>query len=762
MSKYPNLKINGRLFPTWVLSNFKKYQLPEIVRNEDEDPCHVKTKLGLRLYQRFISSFLDFKSPYKDMLIYHGLGSGKTATAINVYNMLYNYTPGWNVFVLLPSSLRGTWIEELKKWLQKDEKDERFNNIHFIHYNSPYADRDFLNAIKQSDGSKKSMYIFDEAHNFIQNVYHNINSRTGKRAHVIFDYIVQDKKENISSRVLLLSGTPAVNNPFELALIYNILRPGIFPMNENKFNEIYMSMGKYKILNPEKKNMFQRRIIGLTSYYIGSTPDLFATKRMLFKDIIMEPYHQETYEHFEYIEDKLEKARAARRSTQGSVYRTYTRQSSNFVFPNISTKVNGEMRPRPNQFRISEREASKIQEGREQMKKSGDEKIMLVSQYLAEIERFLRELNEYWDQLSKDDNKSGITLEKDVEIFKKDYKMKFREFMDGHKNKSSLLKSMYASSCKMTAICFNIFRSKGPAIVYSNYVKMEGLEVFKIYLKYFGYSGLMEKGGADFLKYTEYHGGIKNREDREKNRVAFNEKDNIFGKKIKIIMISPAGSEGISLMNVRQVHILEPYWHEVRIEQLIGRAVRACSHKDLPMNERTVDIFRYKAVRKNKKMSTDEKMEEIAFDKKKLIASFLDTIKEVAVDCELFKHHNMMDQKYKCFKFNQDILFNKYIGPAYKEDIYYDTKIDNGLNSTKSVVRKIKVVKVKAVKRLQDDSYSDPVYYWYDENAGVIYDYELDFPIGKVQKDKNNIPERLDKDTYIISKEIPVPMLARV
>ena len=50
-------------------------------------------------------------------------------------------------------------------------------------------------------------------------------------------------------------------------------------------------------------------------------------------------------------------------------------------------------------------------------------------------------------------------------------------------------------------------------------------------------------------------------------------------------------------MNVKQVHVLEPYWNEVRIEQVIGRAVRQCHHKDLPLKERTVDVFRYKMIR---------------------------------------------------------------------------------------------------------------------------------------------------------------------
>ena len=98
----------------------------------------------------------------------------------------------------------------------------------------------------------------------------------------------------------------------------------------------------------------------------------------------------------------------------------------------------------------------------------------------------------------------------------------------------------------------------------------------------------------DNLRYTEFHGNI-DKKDRERNRLTYNMTNNLRGTQIKIIFIGPAGTEGISLSNVRQVHILEPYWNEVRIKQLIGRALRACSHKDLPMEERVVDIFRYKS-----------------------------------------------------------------------------------------------------------------------------------------------------------------------
>ena len=48
-SKYIDLKINGRLFPSWVLTNFKQYKLPEIVRKEGEDPCKITEKRELFL-----------------------------------------------------------------------------------------------------------------------------------------------------------------------------------------------------------------------------------------------------------------------------------------------------------------------------------------------------------------------------------------------------------------------------------------------------------------------------------------------------------------------------------------------------------------------------------------------------------------------------------------------------------------------------------------------------------------------------------------
>ena len=79
----------------------------------------------------------------------------------------------------------------------------------------------------------------------------------------------------------------------------------------------------------------------------------------------------------------------------------------------------------------------------------------------------------------------------------------------------------------------------------------------------------------------------------------------------------------------------------------------------------------------------------------------------------------------------------------------------------------IKVLKIKAVKLLSDpDSenpeYSKPDTYWYYSKSGVVYDHELHYPVGKVAVDENNLPVKIDKDTYVIDYVIPIPMIEEV
>lgn len=780
-NKYIDLKVNGRLFPTWILANFNKYYLEEL--KTGGDPCNESFELKLRKYQLFVSQYLDFRSPYHDILLFHGLGSGKTSTAINIYNVLYNYTPGWNVYILLKATLeKSTWAgenNELSKWLEKNEVEFRLKNIQFIHYDAPNAHTVFLEKVKQADTSKKSIYIFDEAHNFIRNVHSNISTSKGKRAQTIYDYIIQDKKENPDTRVILISGTPAINNPYELGLLFNLLRPNAFPKSETDFNNLFINTVGYPSLNRKKKNLFQRRIMGLVSYYHGSTPDFFARLDQVSVNVPMSKYQIEIYNYYEEIEKKIEEQTKGDKGSK--IYKSYTRQSSNFVFPQINQKVNGEGRPRPGKFRLSERDAEKLQEGRLGKLTSDNPKLIAANNYREAINEYITTLIKFFDQANADDKKNGHTITDDLNTFiekyyknninnesrydekGKKYHSQFDEFVKKESKKSSLFDKMFNSSAKMLNIIFNIMYSPGPTLVYSNYVMIEGLEVFKIYLQYFGFYNFTDTKQiiSNKLGFVEYHGNI-DQDDRRKNMTVYNAPTNMYGQQIKIMLISPAGAEGLSLENVRQVHIMEPYWNEVRISQMIGRAIRFCSHKKLKPEDRVVQAFRYKSINEfSNKICTDQYIEEVAKTKDGLIQSFFDAMKEVAVDCELNKNHNKFGQDYKCFKFDEPSLFDKQIGPAYKDDIQDDLRMDNGSNSENSVNLRVKVVKIKAVilENPDEEQYSQPKEYWLYEKSGVVYDYNYHYPIGKIKKDYDGLPFKYNKDTFIIDYMIPIPLL---
>jgi len=210
---------------------------------------------------------------------------------------------------------------------------------------------------------------------------------------------------------------------------------------------------------------------------------------------------------------------------------------------------------------------------------------------------------------------------------------------------------------------------------------------------------------------------------------------------------------------------MEPFWNETRIMQLIGRAIRQCYHKDLPMEERTVDVFRYKSIKNNGESTVDEKIEDLARRKQVLIDSFLMTVKEAAVDCKLFENHNMMSGKYQCFQFNESSLFDPQVGPSYNEDVYYDSKLNNGLNAMNSEIKTVKVIKILGIKVLKTEGSGEgvkqkPENYWFNPSTQVVYDFDLDFPIGKVKLDNDGLPKKEminDESYYIIEEVIDIP-----
>ena len=66
---------------------------------------------------------------------------------------------------------------------------------------------------------------------------------------------------------------------------------------------------------------------------------------------------------------------------------------------------------------------------------------------------------------------------------------------------------------------------------------------------------------------------------------------------------------------------------------------------------------------------------------------------------------------------------------------------------------------LKKQKKIDDDKYTDEIQYLMDEDTGIIYDYDLKFPIGKVYFDEDGIPDMKNNKVYVISEVIPIPLL---
>lgn len=760
----------GILFPREILRKFGEYQLEKIVVDKDEDACkdYDNRKIVLRNYQLFVKHYLSYDSNFHSLLIYHGLGSGKTCTAINVYNILHSFDTKWNVFVLLPRSLMGTWQSELDKCLDKNQDFEKMRKfIFFISYNSSVAGKKFMEVVKDKyQNGNKSVFIIDESHNFIGYVYSNIKNKKRSNGMAIYEEIIRHRKLNKYTRIICLSGTPAINEPFELAILYNMLRERTFPTSESKFNNIFVLKTKNPVINPETINIFQRRIMGLTSYYAGASANkaLFATKEVIYYTLDMPPYHKSIYDVFEQEETDAEIKRAmfARPGEdKKSIYRAKTKQSCNFVFPDIDNKYNGFTRPRPSNFMIFDIETEEDEEKKiiekSQISRKGKQK----RAYDDAIKKIISKLIQYWNGFANKDLNNKWTIFDDFDKIKAKYDDDIEKyFFDNKVNRSLLFNSMYSSSAKMIYIIYRILQSPGPTLVYSNYVQVEGIGILKIYLQFFGFTSYFDKKKKENFCYIEYHGS-GDVEQREIARKIFNQSDNLDGSKIKIILIGPAGAEGINLRNVRQVHIVEPHWTESRIDQVVGRAIRQCSHSDLPIEERHVKIYRYVMSRKKEdKETTDEFVYFIAKRKQIKLNSFFNAIKEVAVDCELFKKQNVNEEDdYNCFKFDDVRQLSKTLGPVYRKRIDDELGKD-GLGSNSQMYQTIEVEtkKIKAIIRKENGRFSGAKYYWFYPEKGFVYDLNLNYIEGQVLFDEDGIPEMYDDDTYIVSKTVMTQM----
>jgi hypothetical protein len=210
------------------------------------------------------------------------------------------------------------------------------------------------------------------------------------------------------------------------------------------------------------------------------------------------------------------------------------------------------------------------------------------------------------------------------------------EGFDSFKGKSLDYEMLKIYSIKFYKIMKKIKSCKGTVFVYSNFKEYGGLKSFIKVLEYHKYKDFKDHGKGK-LRYAIWSGD-ESAEVKENIKDFFNKKENVDGSMLKVLLGSPAIKEGVSLLRVKQVHIMEPYWNMSRLEQVIGRAIRFCSHKDVISEEREVKVYIYIATGlKNSEITVDKHIMDLAFKKKELTDQFELVMRDMAVDRYLFQ-----------------------------------------------------------------------------------------------------------------------------
>ena len=82
-----------------------------------------------------------------------------------------------------------------------------------------------------------------------------------------------------------------------------------------------------------------------------------------------------------------------------------------------------------------------------------------------------------------------------------------------------------------------------------------------------------------------------NRDSIDKSTIASGPESNIYGQKIKVIIGSTVAGEGIDLKFIREIYVLDTWFHLNKLEQILGRGIRNKSHIALPKTKRNVTVY---------------------------------------------------------------------------------------------------------------------------------------------------------------------------
>jgi len=763
--------------------------------------------------QRLVRDFLQYDSPYRGLLVYHGLGTGKTCTSILSTESFIQHKS--KIVVMTPASLENNYRKELKKcsqtggllrkkwtkvqlqfpkdqtvydslkkmfgftksfidkhqqtlwlpYLPKELPKERIiseptsirsmsvedkakvEDIYeyiidqrylFLHYNGLTNKK--LDELEKKNEFNKDIFddtivVIDEVHTFISRVVNG-----GKIARRIYNMLIS--KPNL--KLILLSGTPVINQPFELCFTLNLLRGSMkeYTVSMLKDEEMPSLEVIKEALDKEKVLPFIDEIrIDQGNQQIKFTlmPSGFIHKEKDSVEIIKSPKIYDTDEWMDKMIRKLKKhikVNARVKKEEHTSLPDRREDFTDFFFdrtdpenPTIKQENYNLFMKRitgiVSYFKISDATAFP-----EKLPMIYQSVPMSPTQFTYYVEVRNTEIKK--DELQK---KKAARRQGEVDIFKTN--------------------SSYRAFSRMA--CNYVFPEKikrpFPSEIHAKFLKREldiqeeeeGIEskeklptgdVMKEYEKELSQALQALEDNGDKNK-TDMIINLFNADMRflpstiQKQLQDAKQTENLRGKLASLLMITQSGAEGLNLRNVRNVYILEPFWNQVRIDQVIGRAIRKGSHLELPEDERNVQVTMFlasftktqakanKTIQfKDNALTTDENIRDLALKKDKIIQQFLQLVKANAVDCVFNANKNQprMDG-YTCFAYPINANPSHY---NYLPSIQEDKKTSAfGIRERDKKLKGSVVMKgnIKYVKLPNDDTLYDYQAY---KDAGVL------------------------------------------
>jgi len=523
----------------------------------------------------------------------------------------------------------------------------------------------------------------------------------------------------------------------------------ILPENPELFDRTFIDVENATIRNDD---MFKRRVVGLTSYFRSVEDKLLPRFEKTDQG---ENYHivevpMSNHQFTKYAEVRTMELTAESKSRKNQAknknkgkdaadlyknsYRIYSRLACNYTFPDEI--------PRPMPRRLTDEVNDK------------------------ELENLLEEEEEEEEQEEQEDLQQQQKPASDLDGIHREYHVSIQNTLNLLSERKAELFTdavLGEHSPKFRAILRNILNedNRGLHLLYSQFRTMEGIGIMSIILEANGYTQFKVQRDAGswklspdtiealnqkkrlFVLYT----GTESAEEKEVVRNIYNSAwneipsdiaetlrqradNNNMGDIIRAMLITSSAAEGINLRCTRYVHIVEPYWNMVRIEQVVGRARRICSHQDLPEELRTVKVFFYLTkfsdeqlknpskdinillldvgrLDSKKPLTTDQSIYEIASIKTKINNAFLDAIKSTAVDCSVYSRTK--DDKYVCYGYGR-VVDSTAIAtyPSLVDDIKNIEQ--EKLNVRNETVAGYQFVNIKGVK------------YGYNEETKELYD----------------------------------------